>query len=174
MPGKAALAKRALAELLYTVRMSVALLLAKLRRGDVALTVSAPLHAALRFRRREIEGHAAGADHARSLCRCSRHGGPPEAAVDAGKGDARPERLMFRALDAVVIIGRDTEKLMLRYRGMSHEKFRFVPNWATLEPGIRAIAPESLPPGAFRTFRCGPGLPMIPSSYSRRRAAPPR
>jgi colanic acid biosynthesis glycosyl transferase WcaI len=41
MPGKVALAKRALAELLYTVPMFVALL-AKLRRGDVALTVSAP------------------------------------------------------------------------------------------------------------------------------------
>jgi len=45
---------------------------------------------------------------------------------------------------------------------MSHEKFRFVPNWATLEPGIRAIAPESLPPGAFRTFRCGPGFTHDP------------
>jgi colanic acid biosynthesis glycosyl transferase WcaI len=25
---------------------------------------------------------------------------------------------------------------------MSHEKFRFIPTWATLEPGIRAIAPD--------------------------------
>src|SRR5258707_3865826 len=41
MPGKAALAKRAMAELLFTARMFVALL-AKLRRGDVALTVPAP------------------------------------------------------------------------------------------------------------------------------------
>ena len=41
MPGKAALLKRALAELLFTVRIFVALLL-KLRRGDVALTVPAP------------------------------------------------------------------------------------------------------------------------------------
>ena len=41
MPGKAALLKRALAELLFTIRMFVALLV-KLRRGDVALTVPAP------------------------------------------------------------------------------------------------------------------------------------
>ena len=41
MPGKAALVKRALAELLFTVRMFAALLM-KLRRGDVALTVPAP------------------------------------------------------------------------------------------------------------------------------------
>ena len=40
--------------------------------------------------------------------------------------------LMFRALDAVVIIGRDTEKLLLRYGGMTRDKIRFIPNWATL------------------------------------------
>ena len=37
MPGKAALLKRALAELLFTIRMFAALL-AKLHRGDVVLT----------------------------------------------------------------------------------------------------------------------------------------
>jgi hypothetical protein len=41
MPGKAALLKRALAELLFTIRTFAALLV-KLRRGDVALTVPAP------------------------------------------------------------------------------------------------------------------------------------
>jgi glycosyltransferase involved in cell wall biosynthesis len=51
--------------------------------------------------------------------------------------------LMFRALDAVVIIGRDTEKLLLGYGGMSRDKIRFIPNWATLERGVRAIAPDN-------------------------------
>jgi colanic acid biosynthesis glycosyl transferase WcaI len=41
MPGKAALVRRALAEVLFTVRIFAALLL-KLRRGDVALTIPAP------------------------------------------------------------------------------------------------------------------------------------
>ena len=41
MPGKAALLKRALAELLFTARTFV-VMCAKLRRGDVALTVPAP------------------------------------------------------------------------------------------------------------------------------------
>ena len=41
MPGKAALVRRVVAELLFTVRIFAALLL-KLRRGDVALTVPAP------------------------------------------------------------------------------------------------------------------------------------
>jgi glycosyltransferase involved in cell wall biosynthesis len=51
--------------------------------------------------------------------------------------------LMFRALDAVVVIGRDTEKLLLRYGGMTSEKIHFIPNWATLERGVRAIAPDN-------------------------------
>jgi colanic acid biosynthesis glycosyl transferase WcaI len=51
--------------------------------------------------------------------------------------------LMFRALDAVVIIGRDTEKLLLRYRGMTKDKIRFIPNWATLARGVRAIDPDN-------------------------------
>jgi putative colanic acid biosynthesis glycosyltransferase WcaI len=50
---------------------------------------------------------------------------------------------MFRALNAVVIIGRDSEKLLLRYPGMTSDKIRFIPNWATLAPGVRAIAPDN-------------------------------
>ena len=41
MPGKAALLKRAVAELLFTARIFLALLI-KLRRGDVTITVPAP------------------------------------------------------------------------------------------------------------------------------------
>jgi colanic acid biosynthesis glycosyl transferase WcaI len=41
MPGKAALARRAFAETLFTAR-TFAAMLAQLRRGDVALTVPAP------------------------------------------------------------------------------------------------------------------------------------
>ena len=41
MPGKAVLIKRAAAEVLFTVRIFAALL-SRLRRGDVALTVTAP------------------------------------------------------------------------------------------------------------------------------------
>jgi glycosyltransferase involved in cell wall biosynthesis len=50
---------------------------------------------------------------------------------------------MFRALDAVVIIGRDTEKMLLRYRGMTSDKIRFIPNWATLARGVRAVDPDN-------------------------------
>lgn len=38
--------------------------------------------------------------------------------------------LMFRSLDIVVTIGRDTERLLLRYGGKTSDKIHFIPNWA--------------------------------------------
>jgi hypothetical protein len=91
MPGKGALVRRALAELIFTARMFGALL-TRLRRGDVAITVPAPFMLPYAF------AAAAGAEGARpvlimhDLYRHARHGGPPEAAVAAGEGDAQPQR----------------------------------------------------------------------------------
>jgi glycosyltransferase involved in cell wall biosynthesis len=51
--------------------------------------------------------------------------------------------MMFRALDIIVTIGRDTERLLLRYRGVEPDKIRFIPNWATLAPAIRPIDPDN-------------------------------
>lgn len=141
MPGKAALGKRALAELLFTVRMFF-VLLTRLRRGDVALTVPAPFMLPYAF------AAAAKWKGARSVL--IMHDLYPDVLVMAGM--LKPESLlakamhalnapMFRALDAIVIIGRDTEKLLLRYRGMTREKIRFIPNWATLARGVRAVDP---------------------------------
>ena len=143
MPGKAALLKRALAELLFTVRMFAALLV-KLRRGDVALTVPAPFMLPYAF------AAAAKLKGARSVL--IMHDLYPDVLIMAGL--LRPHSLlaktmrglnalMFRALDAVVIIGRDTEKLLLRYRGMTSDKIRFIPNWATLARGVRAVDPDN-------------------------------
>jgi colanic acid biosynthesis glycosyl transferase WcaI len=143
MPGKAALLKRALAELLFTARTFVAML-AKLRRGDVTLTVPAPFMLPYAF------AAAAKLKGARSVL--IMHDLYPDVLVMAGL--LRPESLlakamhalnapMFRALDAVVVIGRDTEKLLLRYRGMTRDKIRFIPNWATLAPGVRAVAADN-------------------------------
>ena len=143
MPGKAALAKRAMAELLFTARMFVALL-AKLRRGDVALTVPAPFMLPYAF------AAAAWLKGAKSVL--IMHDLYPDVLIMAGllkPGSmlARAMRglnaLMFRALDAVVIIGRDTEKLLLRYGGMTRDKIRFIPNWATLAPGVRAVTVDN-------------------------------
>lgn len=143
MPGKAALSKRALAELLFTVRMFFALL-AKLRRGDVALTVPAPFMLPYAF---AAAARLKGAKSALIM-----HDLYPEVLIMAGL--LKPQSMlakmmramnawMFGALDAVVIIGRDTEKLLLRYGGMTRDKIRFIPNWATLAPGVRAVAADN-------------------------------
>ena len=143
MPGKAALVKRALAELLFTVRMFAALLM-RLRRGDVALTVPAPFMLPYAF------AAAAKLKGAKSVL--IMHDLYPDVLIMAGmlkpqsmlaKAMRALNALMFRALDAVVIIGRDTEKLLLRYRGMTRDKIRFIPNWATLAPGVRAVAADN-------------------------------
>jgi len=143
MPGKAALLKRALAELLFTIRMFAALL-AKLRRGDVALTVPAPFMLPYAF------AAAAKLKGARSVL--IMHDLYPDVLIMAGllKPDSLPasamrglNALMFRMLDAVVVIGRDTEKLLLRYGGMTSDKIRFIPNWATLSRGVRTVDPDN-------------------------------
>jgi colanic acid biosynthesis glycosyl transferase WcaI len=143
MPGKAALLKRAVAELLFTLRMFVAMLI-RLRRGDVAITVPAPFMLPYAF------AAAARLKGARSVL--IMHDLYPDVLVMAGmlKPDSLPAKAMhafnapmFRALDAVVIIGRDTEKLLLRYRGMTRDKVRFIPNWATLARGVRAVDPDN-------------------------------
>jgi colanic acid biosynthesis glycosyl transferase WcaI len=143
MPGKAALLKRATAELLFTVRIFAALL-TTLRRGDVALTVPAP------FMLPYAVAAAARLKRAKSVL--IMHDLYPDVLIMAGllkpgsmlaKVMRGLNALMFRALNAVVIIGRDTEKLLLRYGGMTPDKIRFIPNWATLVPGLRPIRPDN-------------------------------
>jgi colanic acid biosynthesis glycosyl transferase WcaI len=143
MPGKAALIRRATAELLFTVRIFAALL-TRLRRGDVVLTVPAP------FMLPYAMAAAARLKRAKSVL--IMHDFYPEVLIAAGllkpvsivaKIMRGLNALMFRALNAVVIIGRDTEPLLLRYGGMTRDKIRFIPNWATLVPGIRPIRPDS-------------------------------
>jgi colanic acid biosynthesis glycosyl transferase WcaI len=143
MPGKVALFKRAIAEASFTVRILLALLL-RLRRGDVVLTVTAP------FMLPYAVAAAAKLRGARSILIL--HDLYPDVLVMAGllrpksivtKAIHGANALMFRALDAVVIIGRDTEQLLLRYRGMTRDKIRFIPNWATLAAAVRPIRPEN-------------------------------
>jgi colanic acid biosynthesis glycosyl transferase WcaI len=143
MPGKVALFKRAIAEASFTVRMLLALLL-RLRRGDVVLTVTAP------FMLPYAVAAAARLRGARSILIL--HDLYPDVLVMAGllrptsivtKAIHGANALMFRALDAVVIIGRDTEHLLLRYRGMRRDKIRFIPNWATLAASVRPIRSDN-------------------------------
>ncbi|WP_213770112.1 glycosyltransferase family 4 protein [Bradyrhizobium sp. dw_78] len=143
LPEKAALIRRATAEMLFTLRTFVALLL-RLRKGDVALTVTAP------FMLPYAVAAAARLKRARSVL--IMHDLFPDVLVMAGllkpssivaRAIRGANALMFRALHAVVIIGRDTEPLLLRYKGLTRDKICFIPNWATLAPGVRPIEPDN-------------------------------
>src|ERR1700722_9736266 len=141
MPGKAALIRRAATEASFTLRAFVAALRG-LRRGDVAITVTAP------FMLPYAVAAAARLKRARSVL--IMHDLYPDVLVMAGllkpasipaKAIRAANALMYRALDAVVVIGRDTGRLLSRYAGMTPDKIRFIPNWDPPPPGVRPIAP---------------------------------
>jgi colanic acid biosynthesis glycosyl transferase WcaI len=143
IPEKARLLRRAAADASFTMH-AFAMLLRKLRRGDVVLTVTAP------FMLPYAVAAAARWKGARSAL--IMHDVYPDVLVMAGL--LKPNspatwalhganRLMFWMLDAVVTIGRDTERLLLRYRGLTRDKIRFIPNWATLVPAVRPMASDN-------------------------------
>jgi colanic acid biosynthesis glycosyl transferase WcaI len=143
MPGKAALIRRATAEILFVARVFLALL-KRLQRGDVALTVTAPF----------LLPHAvvAAARLKRARSALIMHDLFPDVLVMAGllkpasvvtKAIRSLNALMFCGLNAVITIGRDTEQLLLRYRGVTPDKIRFIPNWTTLAPRVRPIEPDN-------------------------------
>ena len=143
MPGKAALIRRASAEMLFAIRIFWTLL-RRLQRGDVALTVTAP------FMLPYAVVAAARLKRARSVL--IMHDLYPDVLVMAGllkpaslvtRAIRAVNALMFRGLDAIVTIGRDTEQLLLRYACVTREKLRFIPNWATLAPAVRPITPDN-------------------------------
>ena len=143
IPEKGALARRALAEVLFTCRAFVALL-RRLGRGDVVVTVTAP------FMLPYASVAAAWLKGARSAL--IMHDLFPDVLVMSGllkptslvaRAIRIANALMFRAIDIVITIGRDSERLLLRYRCLTPDKLRFIPNWATLVPAIRPIDPQN-------------------------------
>ncbi|WP_213742196.1 glycosyltransferase family 4 protein [Bradyrhizobium sp. dw_411] len=143
LPGKAALVRRATSEMLFAIRIFRALL-TRLQPGDVALTVTAP------FMLPYAVVAAARLKRARSVL--IMHDLYPDVLVMAGllkpaslvtRGIRGINALMFRGLNAIVTIGRDTEQLLLRYAGVTRDKLRFIPNWATLAPAVRPISPDN-------------------------------
>jgi glycosyltransferase involved in cell wall biosynthesis len=51
--------------------------------------------------------------------------------------------VMFRRLDAIVIIGRDMKSKLLEYPKMTAAKLNLIPNWATLPVRYRELDPEN-------------------------------
>ncbi|MCK1652650.1 glycosyltransferase family 4 protein [Bradyrhizobium sp. 149] len=143
MAGKAALVRRGVSELLFAARTFLALT-RELRRGDVVLTVTAP------FMLPYAVAAAARLKGARSAL--IMHDLFPDVLVMAGL--LKPgsivtmtmrvaNSLMFRALNAVITIGRDAERPLLSYSGMTRNKIRFIPNWATLVVAPRPVTADN-------------------------------
>jgi colanic acid biosynthesis glycosyl transferase WcaI len=51
--------------------------------------------------------------------------------------------LLFRALDAIITIGRDVEPLLLAYKGVKPAKIHFIPNWTLLPVFHREASPDN-------------------------------
>src|SRR5262245_37699676 len=143
MAAKGALVRRATAEILFALRTFVALT-RELRRRDVVLTVTAP------FMLPYAVAAAAKLKGARSAL--IMHDLFPDVLVMAGLLKPRSvvtgviraaNAFMFRALNAVITIGRDAERPLLSYRGMTGNKIRFIPNWATLVPSLRPVTADN-------------------------------
>lgn len=139
MTNKDALVRRAATEILFALRIFLALL-KHLRRGDVVLTVTAP------FMLPYAVAAAARLKRARSAL--IMHDLFPDVLVMAGllgprsvvtRGMRLLNGWMFHQLNAVITIGRDAEPLLLRYRGITTNKIRFIPNWATLAARLRPV-----------------------------------
>ncbi|OKO75268.1 glycosyltransferase family 4 protein [Bradyrhizobium sp. AS23.2] len=143
MAGKAALVRRGVSELLFVARTFFALM-RELRRADVVLTVTAP------FMLPYAVAAAARLKGARSAL--IMHDLFPDVLVMAGllkpgsivtRAMRAANSLMFRALNAVITIGRDAEGPLLSYSGMTRNKIRFIPNWATLVPAPRPLTSDN-------------------------------
>ena len=152
-PGKSALVSRSLAAVLFSVQVFVAVL-KHARSEDVLLCVTTPFTlpytVALAARLRK----AASALIIYDLY--------PDSLVMAGFLRASStltqwlrlaNRMMFRSLDAIVIIGRDMSAKLLDYPQMTAAKINLIPNWATLPVRYRELTPEN----PYRQ-RCGDGF----------------
>jgi glycosyltransferase involved in cell wall biosynthesis len=142
-PKKSALVSRSFAAVLFSIQVFFAVL-RHARREDVLLCVTTPftlpytVALAARLRR------AASALIIYDLY--------PDTLVMAGFLGASSaltrwlrsaNAVMFRRLDAIVIIGRDMSAKLLDYPKMTAAKLNLIPNWATLPVHYRDLNPEN-------------------------------
>lgn len=142
-PEKSALVSRSFAAILFSIQVFIAVL-KHARSEDVLLCVTTPFTlpftVALAARLRK----AASALIIYDLY--------PDTLIMAGflSGSSILTRwlrsanaIMFRWLDAIVIIGRDMSSKLLEYPKMTAAKLNLIPNWATLPVRYREISPEN-------------------------------
>jgi colanic acid biosynthesis glycosyl transferase WcaI len=143
MPAKGSLVKRAIAETLFSIRIFL-VLLTRMGRDDVALTVTAPFMLPYAV--------VAAAKLKRGRSALIVHDLFPDALVIADVIGLKSlvakvlhiaNWMTFRALDSIIVIGRDAESRLLRYGEAIREKITFIPNWITLTPAVRPICVDN-------------------------------
>jgi colanic acid biosynthesis glycosyl transferase WcaI len=139
-PEKDALARRAIAMALFSVKMFFATL-KHVGKDDVVLSVTTPFTLPYSV---TLATRLRGASATLLI-----HDLYPEALIMArlvqpGSLAARAIRfangLLFPALDAIITIGRDVEPLLLCYKGVDRRKIEFIPNWTLIPIGYREIS----------------------------------
>ncbi|MGY4237925.1 colanic acid biosynthesis glycosyl transferase WcaI [Bradyrhizobium sp. USDA 4449] len=144
MSPKSALIRRGVNEFLFACRMFFALA-QQLRAGDVVISVTAP------FVLPYAVVAAAWLKRARSII--IMHDLFPEVLIAAGiikpnslvvMAIRSANKLLFRLVSAVVTIGRDAERPLMRYPTMMQSKIKLIPNWCTLHPRHRPITAENV------------------------------
>jgi len=142
-PPKNALAKRALAMLVFSIRTFFATLL-RTRKHDLVFCVTTPFTLPYAVTLAAKLRSAATVLLIYDLY--------PEALEMTGlvKRDSLLSKivrvangLLLRSLDSIITIGRDVEPLLLRYHGVSSKKIEFIPNWALLPLGYRPVTFEN-------------------------------
>jgi glycosyltransferase involved in cell wall biosynthesis len=142
-PGKSALVSRTFAAVLFSIQVFFAVL-KHTRGGDVLLSVTTPftlpytVTIAARLRK------AASALIIYDFY--------PDSLIMAGFLSAKSfltrllrmaNRVMFRRLDAIVIIGRDMAPKLLAYPKVNMSMISLIPNWATMPIYYRELSPQN-------------------------------
>jgi glycosyltransferase involved in cell wall biosynthesis len=142
-PGKSALVSRSLAAIFFSIQVFISVL-KHARKEDVVLSVTTPFTAPY------------AATLAARLCRAASsviiYDLYPDTLTMAGL--LRPSsalnrflrwtnKIMFRWLDSIVVIGRDMAAKLLEYPQVSAQKISFIPNWTTLPVRYRNIMADN-------------------------------
>jgi colanic acid biosynthesis glycosyl transferase WcaI len=136
---KAALTRRGLAMTAFGLRI-FASLVRRLRRDDIAFVVTTPFalpfFAVLAARLRRAQAALIVYDlYPDVLVATGIVGETSLVARILRWANGR----MLRALAAIVVVGRDMQAPLLRYRGVARDKVSVIPNWATLAASVRAL-----------------------------------
>jgi colanic acid biosynthesis glycosyl transferase WcaI len=140
---KTALARRGVAMAAFGLRIFAGLV-RRLRRGDIVVVVTTPFalpfFAVLAARIRRAQGVLIVYDlYPDVLVTAELIGERSLAAHILRSANGR----MLRAVAAIVVVGRDMEAPLRRYRGVARDRIAVIPNWATLAPGVRAIRSDN-------------------------------